>query len=88
LNQIEPKASGKFQIGTGCGAGVLLARWGALAPVFEQIFIDFFDVPGLATLAPAATDHPRVIVEGVQLLFLARWAFALAQYLPALCLRP
>lgn len=78
LNQIEPKASSKFQIGTGGGAGVLLAGRGALAPVFEQVFVDFFNVPGLATFAPAAADHPRIIVEGVQLLFLARRAFALA----------
>ncbi|MNF04029.1 hypothetical protein D3C80_2034550 [compost metagenome] len=62
--------------------GMLIGCWRPFAPVVKQVFVDLLHMPGLATLAPAATDHPRGIVERVQLLLPARRAFAFA-HVPA-----
>ncbi|MNR37072.1 hypothetical protein D3C85_1550630 [compost metagenome] len=65
---------------------MLIGRRGPFAPVVEQVFVDLLHMPGLATLAAAAADHPRGIVKGVQLLLLARRAFAFAHVLTGLVL--
>ncbi|MNX83055.1 hypothetical protein D3C86_1148050 [compost metagenome] len=86
LNQIQVKAARKFQIRPGRRIGMLLGRRRTFAPVIKQVFVDLLHMPGLATLAAAAADHPRGIVKGVQLLLLARRAFAFAHVLTGLVL--
>ncbi|MNR23960.1 hypothetical protein D3C85_1410130 [compost metagenome] len=84
LDQLKPKAPGELQVGTRSGVRVLICSRRTLAPVFEQIVVQLFNVQGVATLFRSATDHhPWGIEPGVQLFLFALGASAAAHVIGA-----
>ncbi|MNG97693.1 hypothetical protein D3C79_568130 [compost metagenome] len=84
LDQFLAEPAVEFQVGAGRCGGIAVCRRGQLAPVIEQVVVDVFDVHTVATFfRPAANQHPRRVLVGVELVLSApgRRALALAHVL-------